>query len=371
VCCGRSLVGLVLASWILAGCRTVPKAELELTTVALEEKVQIAPPEPLEGEPIVLDEIPAAAVPGLRTDWPAQWTDSWISLESFCRFLGLRLSLLASVGPNPAFRVESERGPVELRANSRVAAWDGVQFWLAYGPRLVEDRPFVHALDARKNLLPLLQSTPLTVTGRKVVLDPGHGGRDLGTQNALANVREKDLALDWALRLRGLLQTKGWRVILTRTNDVELPLADRVRLADRVQADLFISLHFNSALPVTDRAGLETYCLTPTGLPSTLVRFGQEDLGQVYSNNAFDEQNLLLALQIHRALIRRTGAVDGGIRRARFMTVLRDQNRPAILVEGGYLSTDSEAKTITSTAYRQLLAEAVAVGLAAVSVNGR
>jgi N-acetylmuramoyl-L-alanine amidase len=192
------------------------------------------------------------------------------------------------------------------------------------------------------------------------VIDAGHGGRDSGTRNVINGNFEKEYTLDWALRLRSLLETNGWKVILTRTNDADLSLTERIGVADRVKADLFISLHFNSGAPNHELAGLETYCLTPTGMPSSLVRTYEDDPKQTFPNNAFDEQNFQIAYRVHRELLQSLGMIDRGIRRARFMSVLRGQNRPAVLIEGGYLSNPNEAKKISSGYYRQLLADAVA-----------
>jgi N-acetylmuramoyl-L-alanine amidase len=83
----------------------------------------------------------------------------------------------------------------------------------------------------------------------------------------------------------------------------------------------------------------------------------------VCPNNAFDIENLQLALSVHRALLEVNGHHDRGVRRARFPAVLRGQDRPAILIEGGYLSNPREARLIADPAYRQRLAEAVAGAL--------
>jgi N-acetylmuramoyl-L-alanine amidase len=157
-----------------------------------------------------------------------------------------------------------------------------------------------------------------------------------------------------------LLETNGWRVFLTRTNDTDVSLSNRVAFAESHHADLFISLHFNSAAPDTKQAGLETYCLTPTGMPSTLTRGFADPWSENLPNNNFDAQNLQLAVRLHGALLRATGIEDRGIRRARFIGVLRGQKRGAILIEAGYLSNPAEAKLIESADYRQKLAEAFA-----------
>src|SRR5207248_499777 len=128
-------------------------------------------------------------------------------------------------------------------------------------------------------------------------------------------------------------------------------------------------LHFNSAAPNEEQAGLETYCLTPSGMPSSLTRGFEDNAALAFPNNSFDAQNLQLACAVHRALLQVNGNRDRGVRRARFPGVLRGQQRPAILVEGGYLSNRHEAGLIGEPGYRQKLAEAVAAALGAIEAG--
>jgi N-acetylmuramoyl-L-alanine amidase len=95
-----------------------------------------------------------------------------------------------------------------------------------------------------------------------------------------------------------------------------------------------------------------------------VTRGYNDDAALAFPNNAFDAQNVQFALQVHRALLQVNGRHDRGLRRARYLGVLRGQNRPAILVEGGYLSNPREARLIADPAYREKLAEAVAQALA-------
>ena len=134
-------------------------------------------------------------------------------------------------------------------------------------------------------------------------------------------------------------------------------------IAEQHNADLFLSLHFNSAFPDREQAGLETYCLTPTGMPSNLTRGFKDNAALTFPNNRFDTENLQYAVQLHRALLDVNGHADRGVRRARFLGVLQGQNRPAVLVEGGYLSNPREARQIADPAYRQKMAEALARAL--------
>jgi len=253
-----------------------------------------------------------------------------------------------------------------LAIGSRDAEWNGRQIHLGFDPEMVDGEVYLHGLDLQKNLEPLLCEAPLTFgRGTVIVLDPGHGGMNSGTISVLDRRPEKEFTLDLARRIKPLLEGAGWVVYLTRTNDFDLSLSNRVLFADKHQADLFISLHFNSAAPDKKQSGLETYCLTPTGMPSTLTRGFADPWQEYLPNNNFDTQNVQLAVRVHAALLRSSGEEDRGVRRARFIGVLRGQHRPAILIEGGYLSNPVEASKIESAEFRQKLADAIARALLA------
>ena len=267
--------------------------------------------------------------------------------------------------PVTAYAVGSGNGVMVLGIGSHEATWNGVQINLGFAPEMIDGEICLHGLDLQKCLEPLLCGPPLAFgTNRIIVIDPGHGGSNVGTHSVLDGRLEKEFTLDWALRLKPLLETNGWTVFLTRTSDVYVTNANRVVFADAHRADLFISLHFNST-PDRDKktGGLETYCITPTGMPSTLTRGYSDIWSENLPNNAFDAQNLQLAVRVHSTVLRSAGIEDRGVRHSRFETVLRGQNRPAILVEGGYLSNPREAALIESAEYRQKLAEAVASAL--------
>jgi N-acetylmuramoyl-L-alanine amidase len=265
----------------------------------------------------------------------------------------------------PAYALSMTGGVFVLRVGSRVAHWDGLEVRLGFAPQIISGQPCVHMLDLKKTLEPLAGGSCLSLlkTNPTIVIDPGHGGQDSGTSSVLGYQHEKDFTLDWARRLGALLATNGWQVFLTRNYDTDLSISNRVVFAEAHKAGVFLSLHFNSSAPNDQQSGLETYCLTPTGMPSTVTRGYNDDAALAFPNNAFDAQNLRFALQVHRALLQVNGRHDRGVRRARYLGVLRGQNRPAILVEGGYLSNPREARRIADPAYRQKLAEAVAAAL--------
>lgn len=309
---------------------------------------------------------PADSVPdSARLSAPTNhYAETWIALGRWSQQNGFGALRRIPLNPEPAFALTTSNGVFSVQISSLAASWDGLQLRLGFEPQLIDDQPFIHSLDLHKNLEPLIRGlAPPFKTNGVIVLDPGHGGQNTGAASLPDGVYEKEFTLDWAQRLAPLLASEGWQVFLTRTNDVDVSLSDRVAFAAEHQADLFISLHFNSAAPSQEQVGLETYCLTPTGMPSSLTRGYEDDASAVFANNAFDVPNLLYAVCLHRALLPVVGN-DRGIRHARFLGVLRGQARPAVLIEGGYLSNPDEARRIADPAYRQKLAEAIAVALA-------
>jgi N-acetylmuramoyl-L-alanine amidase len=335
----------------VAGCQTEPKGPPPLATVEVQDDVEIATAEPLP--------VP----PGNNRGWPTNWANAWIPLENWAQLNGLGKPVLVPANPHPMFVFRVPNGTLALKVGSRIGQYGGLEYWLGFAPQIVNGLPYIQLVDARKTLQPLLDSATYRPSTGVIVIDPGHGGADTGTRSLVPVANEKQYTLDWAQRLRPLLEARGWKVVLTRTTDVEVTLLDRVTIADRANAAIFLSLHFNSGAQNRELAGIETYCLTPTGMPSHLVREYEDDLRQVFPNNAYDEENLMLAERLHRSLLRHTQANDRGLRRARFMGVLRGQSRPAVLIEAGYLSNPQEARKLATAEYRQLLAEAVAQGL--------
>ena len=287
---------------------------------------------------------------------------TWTSLNQWAVKHGLtppqRLAGTAVV----RYAVGSPLGVMIVVIGSRDATWNGVLIHLAFAPEFIDDQVFVHGLDLEKTIVPLLSEKPSAPpANRVIVIDPGHGGAQPGALNVLPNgPPEKMLTLDWARRLAPLLEAKGWHVILTRTNDSDIAVSNRVTFADAHHAGLFISLHFNSYPPDPKQAGLETYCLTPTGMPSTITRNYPDLTWQNFPANVFDTESLLLAVRLHKAILRATGEEDRGVRRARFLGILRGQHCPCVLIEGGYISNPHEAQEIENGEYRQKLAEAVA-----------
>ena len=298
---------------------------------------------------------------------------TWTSLKRWALERKVEPPLLLSKSPLVIYSVSSARGVMVLAIGSREAAWNGVTLHLGFSPEIIDGEVFVHALDLQKSFEPFLcDAPPAFGTNRVIVIDPGHGGINAGTIGAGDHRPEKEFTLDWARRIQPLLEQEGWQVVLTRTNDVDIALSNRVTVAENRHADVFLSLHFNaappdprfnSAAPDPKPAGLATFCLTPMGMPSTVTRGYPDILFQGYPNNSFDIQNVQLAERLQRSLLHATGMEDRGVNRARFIGVLRGQRRPSVLIEAGFMSNPHEVRRIESPDFRQKLAEAVAAAL--------
>ena len=170
-----------------------------------------------------------------------------------------------------------------------------------------------------------------------IFVDAGHGGRDPG---AVANgVQEKDIVLPISLTLGTVLQGMGYTVYYTRTNDVEIDLEPRVASAERINADLFVSIHANAlAANNSGVSGVETY-------HSRTSTVGRE-----------------LASYVHSQIIAGTGALDRSVRGAGFYVIART-SMPAILVETGFVTNPTEARNLSSPNYQKLMADAIARGI--------
>jgi N-acetylmuramoyl-L-alanine amidase len=356
----RFLAGLLV---LLAGCSTARHegkanySEEVFTEPAMETEhlTEVAPLAP-----------PPGSTPAPFTPPSARATNTWVSLARWSDQNKAGAVQRLTVGAVPTFAMKAPNGLLIIRVHDLVAYWNGLEFHLGFPPQLFNDQLVVSSLDITKNIEPLLHPSALPPqASRVIVIDPGHGGSNFGTRNVLDGSNEKEFALDWAKRLATLLATNGWKVYLTRSNDTDISLSNRVSFAEACKADLFVSLHFNAAATPGDHdeSGIETFCTTPSGMPSTLTREYGDDSTMIFPNNRFDIDNFKYAMRIQKSLLKVTSARDHGVRRARFMGVLRGQNRPAVLVEGGYLSNPREAKRIADPGYRQKLAEAVAAAL--------
>lgn len=181
-------------------------------------------------------------------------------------------------------------------------------------------------------------STPVTppgTSGKKlVVLDAGHGGTDPGAISVKGR-KEKDFNLAVVLKVEALLKNnKNIDLVLTRSGDTYPTLSDRVKIAEKLKADIFISVHANSGAPAA--SGVETY----------------------YTRNS----SLELAKVMHKYLVKASGLTDRKVRYAS-LHVTRETTMPAVLLECGYLSNSKDEALLYSEAFQNKVAEGIVAGI--------
>lgn len=261
------------------------------------------------------------------------------------------------------FRLRSQWTTVDFGKQSRILYLNRIPIHLGFPTHAAGGRLYLAKADFRHVLQAVL--TPQAFSGkpnlRRVVLDPGHGGKDPGAQNAAYGLNEKDLTLDVALRLQRMLVESGFEVTMTRDSDVYIPLERRPRIANRAGGDLFISIHFNAAATATAE-GMEIFALTPQFQASSKFAKPNRQDNRAYPGNAHDPWNTLLAYHLQRAMTRQTDGVDRGLKRARW-SVLRPLECPGALVELGFVSNPSTAQKLRTAVYRQTLAQSLYHGI--------
>lgn len=168
-----------------------------------------------------------------------------------------------------------------------------------------------------------------------VMLDPGHGGKDPGAIG-IGGLQEKDVILPISRRVGQILEQNGIQVVFTRSSDYFVSLSGRAQMAERANADLFVSIHANAInMSRPDVNGLETYYYqTGSGLART----------------------------IHNSVLRRFNMRNRGVRQARFY-VLRRTSMPAALVEVGFVTGREDAPRLANPAFQNQMAEAIAEGI--------
>ncbi len=189
-------------------------------------------------------------------------------------------------------------------------------------------------------------TSPINFSLPTVVLDPGHGGSDLGA-GRIGSVAEKDLVLAIALDTATVLKTFNVQVVLTRTDDRALSVAERLAIAQSANASALVSLHLNATSPPTPETnGLETYYYSGT-TPGT-------------TPNTTD--SAALAQLVHFHLVQTLQPIDRGIKTATF-PILRSPTVPAIHLELGFLTGKQDALNLTNPDYRIKLSRAIALGI--------
>lgn len=167
----------------------------------------------------------------------------------------------------------------------------------------------------------------------KVIIDAGHGAQDQGAR--IGYIYEKHLALDVARRLERCLNSQGIKTVLTRSTDVLIPLEERAAVANNTKDSVLVSVHFNM-VEYAGPKGVETWY--------------------------YNQEGATLAAYVQSSIVATLHTASRGAKFARYK-VLRTCAQPAVLVEGGFISTDEDMKRCLDPKYREGLAQSIAQGL--------
>lgn len=172
--------------------------------------------------------------------------------------------------------------------------------------------------------------------GKTIVIDPGHGGSDAGA--AREGITEKDINLSIALKVQQLLQEKGVNVVMTRVNDTKVSLETRVQMSNDSRADLFVSIHQN-ALEDHVTYGIETWFEKASAESKQLAEVVQSSVSES------------------------TNGKDRGTKSRHSLYVLQNTKAPAVLVECGFISSDTERSLLQDDTYQGAIAEGIVKGI--------
>ena len=280
--------------------------------------------------------------------------------------------------------IEGKSGKGKFLIDSRIAMIDGERIQLPESLRMyqgsilfpAESLPLLASLNEAKEMLPAAAGR---FQIRKIVLDPGHGGKDPGARGK-RGTKEKEIVLDVSFRVRDLLTENGIDVILTRGKDQFIPLGKRAQIANKNKADFFISIHANSSRS-RSASGFEVFYLSNAVDDESRAIAAMENSSLDIEEEAFSErtedldatlwdlvnsenrtESAGLAKELAQSAKTRLGARDRGVKSARF-AVLKGVTMPAVLVEVGFISNPVEEERFLSSGYRQRLAEAIADGI--------
>lgn len=185
---------------------------------------------------------------------------------------------------------------------------------------------------------------PLLTLKTFIVIDPGHGGHDVGTQSiSKPRYQEKSFNLVTAQFVKSYLQQMGYRVLMTREEDKFVSLEKRAKIANEQKPTLFVSIHYNSA-PSTEAQGIEVF-------------YYQSQENKVRSN-----ESKKLAQSILKNMVKLTSAKSRGTKHGNF-AVIRETKMPAILIEGGFLTNEKELEKLKEPDYLKKMAKGIVDGI--------
>lgn len=299
----------------------------------------------------ITPELSAQVKNRIRYQWYAG--RRYVYLYDVAAFYGMTVSR-----DGTRYVLSSKYSRLVFNINKRFGSINGTGVTYLFAPVLRRGLPFLSELDFSLVIDPVLRKNVLPRKRIKtIMIDPGHGGKDKGAPGP-RGVWEKQVTLSMAKQLQTALRAKGYTVMMTRSTDRYPTLDDRVNMHARTRADLFVSIHCNASV-VKSISGIETFAMTPAGAPSSSDTKASFVKGR---GNNFDKQNYRLAYEIQRQLVARTGAVDRGVKHARFY-VIKNVNCPAVLIETGFLSNLREGSSLLTARRQKATVDAIVAGI--------
>jgi N-acetylmuramoyl-L-alanine amidase len=291
---------------------------------------------------------------------------AYISLDDAAAHLGLRVERL--VPPSAVMLKDGAKPVARFVDHSRETDIRGLRVF--FGDPVIEHGGafYISRTDYEVRLIPRMRPEFCGSPPRQphvIAIDPGHGGLDHGTENRTLGTMEKTYTLDVALRLRRLLESAGFKVVMTRETDVDVAKQTRSEIANVAGADVLVSIHFNSLYPNTKTTGVEVLLFPARSQRSTNSWSpGEKDDSQEGSApiNDFNAWNSVLAGTLHRRLLDALHSGDRG-EKLEHLGVLRQLKCPGVLVEPAFLSSDAEGVRLAAPAYRDSIAAAILSGL--------
>lgn len=211
-------------------------------------------------------------------------------------------------------------------------------------PTFVEVQPMLQTATCAEEQIDIPESPCKPVQRKLIILDPGHGGKDLGAQSSKPpKYQEKFLNLSTAKIVKTYLEYLGYAVILTREEDEFVELKERAHFANNFRPDLFVSIHYNSA-PNKSAEGIEIFY------------YREEE------NKSRTDSSKALAQAILQRMLVQTDAKSRGVKHGD-LAVIRETDMPAVLVEGGFLTHASECQKIKTASYLKKLSWGIAQGI--------
>lgn len=349
---------LVFFLFVLSGCATIP----------IREGVS------LKGPTYQIENIPYVPLTSVITAYGLDY--NWDSIAKKLTLYHGNKEAVLCVGSGVALvngMPESLNGPIRMHRSVIILPKDFASTSLA--------KLFIEKYKVTKPEIRVAIPPPGVYTIKKIVIDPGHGGKDPGAIGQFGLV-EKDITLDIARRLKRYLENSDTKVILTRDDDRFISLWERANIANREDADFFISIHAN-AFRSKQIKGFEVYYLSEAiddnaravaaaenaSLRYEKSSFGNRKPSSVLEATLWDieytenrQESIELAERIAGRTYEKLDTKNRGVKAARFY-VLKGAKMPSVLIEVGFISNRQEARKLISSEYREASAKAIASGI--------